>query len=187
MFNYLIDNSGALFGPVEFPIVPGIGIQLPSNAVTLGIELSPAPATHTWAFIEGALQLQADYRGDVYRTDNGFRETRIELGDLPEGYTTHARPSAYHRWFNCAWEFDERAELADLERQALKSRDALLRDAVLRIAPLQYAEDIGDASHDEQLALLEWKLYSVELNRIEQVAGFPVDIVWPLVPGTVER
>ena len=48
----------------------------------------------------------------------------------------------------------------------------------------QYAEDIGDASHDEQLRLLEWKLYSVELNRIEKLPGFPEQITWPIAPGT---
>jgi hypothetical protein len=57
----------------------------------------------------------------------------------------------------------------------------------LRIAPLQYAEDIGDASHDEQLALMEWKLYSVELSRIEQQASFPTEIVWPRAPGSIEE
>ncbi|RON43944.1 phage tail protein [Pseudomonas frederiksbergensis] len=185
MFNYLIDDSGALAGPVEFPVVPGIGVQLPSNAITLGIELSKAPVAHTWAFVEDALQLKADCRGDVYRTDTGFRETWVELGDLPQGYTTQVWPGTYYRWVNEAWALDEKAHLADLEHQALTKRDTLLRDAVVRIAPLQYAEDIGDASHDEQLALMEWKLYSVELNRIERQTDFPTEVVWPPVPGTV--
>jgi hypothetical protein len=81
---------------------------------------------------------------------------------------------------------DDQARLADVRNQVFTKRDALLRDAVLRIAPLQYAEDIGDASHEEQLQLLEWKLYSVELNRIEQQAGFPSEITWPVVPDSVE-
>lgn len=187
MFNYLIDDSGALVGPVEFPIVPGIGVQLPSNAITLGIELSKAPIAQTWAFVEGALQLKADYRGDVYRTDTGFRETWAELGNLPQGYTTQVCPGAYHRWVKDAWVLDEKAHLADLERQVLTKRDTLLRDAVGRIAPLQYAEDIGDATHDEQLALMEWKLYSVELNRVERQVSFPIEINWPMAPGSTAK
>ena len=179
MFNYLIDKSGALVGPVEFPVVPGMGVQLPSNAVSLGIELAEAPGDHTWAFVDGALKLQADYRGDVYRTDTGFRETWVELGDLPSGYTTQVFPGAYHCWANDTWMLDEAARLADLQRQVLVKRDDLLREAVLRIAPLQYADDIGDATDDEQLALMEWKLYSVELNRIEKQADFPAEIAWP--------
>jgi hypothetical protein len=87
-------------------------------------------------------------------------------------------------WRDNAWQLDEQARLHSVSQQILEERDTLLRDAVLRIAPLQYAEDIGDASHEEQLQLLEWKLYSVELNRIEKQAGFPEEITWPVVPGT---
>jgi hypothetical protein len=86
-------------------------------------------------------------------------------------------------WRGDAWQVDEQARLLSISQQMLEQRDTLLRDAVLRIAPLQYAEDIGDASHEEQLQLLEWKLYSVELNRIEKQAGFPTEITWPAVPG----
>ena len=187
MFNYLIDDSGALSGPVEFPVVPGIGMQLPGNAVTLSIELSPPPGGFAWAYVKGALQQQADFRGDVYRTDTGLRETWTTLGELPEGFTTQPWPGGFHMWINNTWQVDEAARLTDLKKVVLAQRDALLRDVVLRIAPLQYAEDIGDANHEEQLQLLEWKLYGVELNRIEQQAGFPSEISWPVVPGSVEK
>jgi hypothetical protein len=188
MFNYLIDDSGALTGPVEFPLVPGIGVQLPGNAVTLSIELSAAPNGYAWAYDNGSLQQKLDFRGDVYHTDTGIRETWIALGDLPEGFTTQPWPGGFHSWVDNAWQLDTAAQSADLKRIALTRRDTLLRDAVLRIAPLQYAEDIGDASHEEQLQLLEWKLYSVELNRLEKQSGFPEEITWPAVPGaTVTR
>ncbi|MCU7250786.1 tail fiber assembly protein [Pseudomonas koreensis] len=183
MFNYLIDDSGALSGPVEFPLVPGIGVQLPSNAVTLGVELSPAAEGFAWAYVGGALQQQPDLRGDVYRTDTGIRQTWTALGGLPDGFTREPWPGGFHVWSDGAWQLDEQARLADSKRLAFVRRDALLRDAVLRIAPLQYAEDIGDASHDEQLQLLDWKLYSVELNRIEKQSGFPEEITWPALPG----
>lgn len=183
MFNYLIDDSGALTGPVEFPLVPGIGLQLPSNAVTLSIELSPAPSGFAWAYVNGSLQQQADYRGDVYRTDTGMRQTWTALGELPEGFTSLPWPGGFHAWVDNAWQVDDVAQLADRKRVVLAQRDVLLRDAVLRIAPLQYAEEIGDANHDEQLLLIEWKLYSVELNRIEKQVGFPDEITWPVAPG----
>ena len=183
MFNYLIDDSGALTGPVEFPLVPGIGLQLPSNAVTLNLELSPAREGFAWAYDNGSLQQRVDCRGDVFRTDTGQRETWTALGELPQGFTRLPWPGGFHAWVDNAWQLDEAAQLADHKRLALVRRDALLRDAVLRIAPLQYAEDIGDASHEEQLQLLEWKLYSVELNRIEKQAGFPGEVTWPAVPG----
>ncbi|WP_367083414.1 tail fiber assembly protein [Pseudomonas sp. HOU2] len=183
MFNYLIDDAGALTGPVEFLPVPGIGLQLPGNAVTLSIELAPAPSGYAWAYDNGSLQQRIDLRGDVYRTDTGIRETWTALGDLPEGFTTQPWPGGFHSWIDGVWKIDEAAALKDRKQVTLTKRDELLRDAVLRIAPLQYAEDIGDASRDEQLLLIEWKLYSVELNRIEKQAGFPEEITWPVAPG----
>lgn len=77
---------------------------------------------------------------------------------------------------------DQALQLADLKREALAKRDELLREAVQNISPFQYAEDIGDASDQEQSALMEWKRYSVELNRIQHQAGFPIDINWPVMP-----
>lgn len=185
MFNYLIDDSGALVGPVEFQPVPGLGLQLPSNAVTLSIELAPAPEGFAWAYDNGSLQQRVDCRGDVYRTDTGIRQTWTRLGELPEGFTQLPWPGGFHAWVENTWQVDEAAQLADLKRVVLAQRDALLRDAVLRIAPLQYAEDIGDADHNEQLLLIEWKLYSVELNRLDKQSGFPHEFIWPAVPGAI--
>ena len=69
MVYYLIDDAGALIGPVELPVIPGFGPQLPSNAVDLPNEL-PEPGTHTvWAMVDGAPKEMPDRRGPVYRTD----------------------------------------------------------------------------------------------------------------------
>ncbi|RMW05017.1 hypothetical protein ALP03_04071 [Pseudomonas amygdali pv. tabaci] len=35
MPTYLIDDSNALIGPVELPVIPGLGEQVPGNAVSL--------------------------------------------------------------------------------------------------------------------------------------------------------
>ncbi|MBT9266037.1 tail fiber assembly protein [Pseudomonas sp. MG-9] len=184
MFNYLFDGSGALSGPVEFPVTPGIGIQLPANAVELTYELPEPEAGRSWALINGVPREVIDRRGVVYRKDGGAQQIWSELGELPDTLTAQPWPGEFHVWRDNAWVLDEQARLSSVRQQCLDKRDALLRDAVLRIAPLQYAEDIGDANHDEQLLLIEWKLYSVELNRIEQQVGFPVEISWPVVPGT---
>ncbi|MBV7511008.1 MULTISPECIES: tail fiber assembly protein [unclassified Pseudomonas] len=186
MFNYLIDNSGALSGPVEFFVTPGIGIQLPSNAVELSFELPPPESGRTWALVNNVPREVIDRRGLVYRKEGGAQQMWGELGELPETFTTAPWPGEFYVWRDNAWEFDDQARLADTRNQVLTKRDALLRDAVLRIAPLQYAEDIGDATHDEQLALMEWKLYSVELNRLERQVTFPAEIHWPQVPGSTE-
>lgn len=186
MFHYLIDNSGALLGPVEFFVTPGIGIQLPSNAVELSFELPPPESGRRWALVNNVPREVIDRRGLVYRKEGGAEQIWSELGELPETFTTAPWPGEFYVWRDNAWELDGQARLADTRNQVLTKRDALLRDAVLRIAPLQYAEDIGDATHDEQLALMEWKLYSVELNRLERQATFPAEIDWPQVPGSTE-
>lgn len=38
------------------------------------------------------------------------------------------------------------------------------------------------ATDDETVALKEWKKYRVQLNRIDQQAGFPKDTEWPTIP-----
>jgi hypothetical protein len=187
MFNYLIDNSGALSGPVEFFVTPGIGIQLPSNAVELSFELPPPEQGRTWVLVKNVPREVIDRRGLVYRKEGGAQQIWSELGELPDAFTTVPWPGEFYVWRDNTWELDDQARLADVRNQVFTKRDALLREAVLRIAPLQYAEDIGDASHEEQLQLLEWKLYSVELNRIEQQVGFPSEITWPVVPGSAEQ
>ena len=183
MFNYLFDGSGALSGPVEFFVTPGIGVQLPANAVQLTFELPEPETGRTWALINGVPREVIDRRGPVYRKDGGAQQLWNELGELPDTFTTQPWPGDFHIWGDNAWQLDELAQLAGARQQTLQARDALLGEAVLRIAPLQYAEDIGDASHEEQLQLLEWKLYSVELNRIKKQPSFPTQIAWPAVPG----
>ena len=64
----------------------------------------------------------------------------------------------------------------------LAQRDVLLTQAALRIAPLQDAVDLGDATAAEEAALKAWKQYRVKLMRIEQQEGFPAAVVWPGAP-----
>lgn len=59
------------------------------------------------------------------------------------------------------------------------TRDSLLADAALRLAPLQDAVDIGEATGDEKAQLLAWKKYRVSLNRLDLST---VPVTWPSVP-----
>jgi hypothetical protein len=62
-------------------------------------------------------------------------------------------------------------------------RDSLLAAAALRIAPLQYAVDLGMSTDLEKANLLDWMRYSVSLNRIEQQPEYPKTVSWPIAPG----
>lgn len=66
---------------------------------------------------------------------------------------------------------------------AIDKKDSLLRDAAMRIAPLQYAADIDDATDAELAVLKSWKQYSVAVNRVAEQPGFPETIDWPVAPG----
>lgn len=66
---------------------------------------------------------------------------------------------------------------------ANSQRDSLLGVAALRIAPLQYALDLGIATEADKEALTLWKQYSVDINRVTDKATYPNEITWPAPPG----
>ena len=66
---------------------------------------------------------------------------------------------------------------------AMAQRDGVLRQAAIRIAPLQDAVDIGEATAAEEQQLLAWKKYRVAVNRITEQPGFPTAIEWPDMPS----
>ncbi|MFY1021510.1 hypothetical protein [Ectopseudomonas khazarica] len=117
MHIYIADNFGVLTGPVELPTIPGIGIQMPSNAISLPNKLANAAAGKVWALVDGQPRQLADHRGEVYSTATGEAQQHDALGALPEDLTTEPRPSADHRWSGSAWAFD--AELQAANQQAL--------------------------------------------------------------------
>ncbi|MHA6574573.1 tail fiber assembly protein [Pseudomonas yamanorum] len=71
----------------------------------------------------------------------------------------------------------------DVAQQAAFKRDQLLSVAAVRIAPLQDAIDIGEDTPEDAANLKLWKQYRVALNRIDQQAGFPTTITWPVTPN----
>ncbi|UVM52225.1 MULTISPECIES: tail fiber assembly protein [unclassified Pseudomonas] len=186
MATYLIDSAGALNGPVELPVIPGLGVQLPSNSVELPNVL-PAPGEDsTWTLIDGQPRKTPDHRGTVYRIDTGVSLEWTELGALPDGYVATPWPGAHYVWLEGAWKLDVSAQLAAKALEVRDERDVLLREATLRIAPLQYAHDEGDSTEEEEVALIGWKRYSVALSRIEQQAGYPQAVDWPVQPNRAE-
>jgi len=58
----------------------------------------------------------------------------------------------------------------------------LLAYAALKIAPLQDAVDLDDATAEEEALLKKWKQYRVALNRIDQQANYPTKVEWPAAP-----
>lgn len=187
MFHYLVDDSGVLNGPVELFVTPGLGVQLPSNAVELPEELAEPENGFVWAWAKGAPEAARDRRGTVFQTQTGASTTWEQLGELPDGFTEKPWPGQHYVWLDGDWQLDQSAKEAAELASVLKERDSRLRDAAMRIAPLQYAVDLGDATQQEQSALLDWKRYCVALNRIEQQAGYPLEVEWPILTFSEPR
>jgi len=66
---------------------------------------------------------------------------------------------------------------------ALSTRDRLLALAAIRIAPLQDAADLGEATDADTASLKLWKQYRVAVNRVPDQPDFPNTITWPTQPS----
>lgn len=109
---YLHDAAGLLTGPVVLPVVPGLGVQMPSNAIALPESLPAANLGHAWVYLDGTVQQFPYYSGPAYSTQTGEVFHFEGLGDLPDGLTLDPRPSEFHYWENGAWVLDEIAQQA---------------------------------------------------------------------------
>lgn len=101
-------------------------------------------------------------------------------GPFPEGKTRVAGENGLPVWVDAPPPSRE-----EMEARQLAQRDALLRNAALRIAPLQDAVDLGEATEDEEARLIAWKRYRIELNRLINAEGWPMEFKWPVQPEEV--
>ncbi|EAN8257196.1 tail fiber assembly protein [Salmonella enterica] len=127
---------------------------------------------NTWNVVE-------DHRGQtVYRTDTGEAIWISELGSLPENVTTISPDGQYEKWDGTKWVKDEEAEKAARLREAEETKKRLLQLATDKIAPLQDAVDLEEATDEEKARLLAWKKYRVLVNRVDTS-----NPVWPEQPA----
>ncbi|MBX9408272.1 tail fiber assembly protein [Pseudomonas baetica] len=183
-YYYVNEFTQELTGPVELPVYPGMGKVVPGNAIELPEVLSIAKPGYVWAWRDGqALQLVDLRNRTVYRKDNGNSQYWTQLGSLSDELTAKARPDAYHFWKNDGWALDAEAERTGLVAKAEIDRDNRLREVVIRIASLQYAYELGEASSDQLTTLQAWKRYALALARIEQQPNYPSLIDWPTAPA----
>ncbi|MGJ7548185.1 tail fiber assembly protein [Pseudomonas alloputida] len=129
-------------------------------------------------------ELVADHRGaTVYSTDTGEPRLWQALGDLPEGYTLQAPATEFDTWEDEQWVPDE-AAMAEAARQVAYRKQALANQyATGRINTLQDAVDLKMASEAEANALTAWKVYRVELSRLDITTTAPKEEDWPSSPN----
>lgn len=131
-----------------------------------------------------AWQIVADHRGaTVYSTETGEPRQWQALGNLPEGYTLQAPQSEFDTWQGDKWAPDEGA-IAEAARQAAYLKQQLANQyATARISTLQDAVSMDMATEAEAEALKAWKVYRVELNRLDITTTAPADDDWPGSPN----
>ncbi|ECE9970992.1 tail fiber assembly protein, partial [Salmonella enterica subsp. enterica serovar Glostrup] len=84
----------------------------------------------------------------------------------------------YEKWDGTRWVKDEEAEKAARLHEAEETKKQLLQLATDKIAPLQDAVDLDEATDDEKARLLAWKKYRVQVNRVDTS-----NPVWPEQPA----
>ncbi|WP_415765400.1 tail fiber assembly protein [Pseudomonas sp. ZB1P45] len=186
VYYYVYETTQELVGPVELPEIPGMGVVLPGNAIELPEALPAAETGYVWVWRNGAASQLIDLRNrPVYRKDTGGLQFWYELGPLPDYLTVKPRPGEYYVWLNDDWELDLAAERTGKTAQVNAERDNRLREIVIRVAPLQYAYELGEATNVQLATLQEWKRYTLKLMNIEQQPDFPLIIDWPASPVSV--
>lgn len=129
----------------------------------------------TWALVD-------DHRGQTaYDKQTRAKTVIAEIGELPATMTMLEPLSQFDVWDEPAdaWVKDVAAEQQSLTAQANQQKSALLAEATAMVAPLQDAVDMGIATTEEEVALLDWKRYRIKLSRMD-VAKHPV--TWPVSP-----
>lgn len=138
--------------------------------------------------LEGAWELVDDHRGQTAYNKQTCQDAVIDtLGALPSTLTLIPPSSQFDVWDEQQgrWVKDEAQEGAWLIQQATSQRQHLMSEATQVIAVLTDALDpaiINIPSPDDQVKLLAWKLYRVELSKIDLQPGYPQTIHWPAMP-----
>lgn len=154
---------------------------IPANATTT--EPPALPEGHTARWVGQTWELVEDNRGTLFSTVSGALLEHTELGPLPAGFTRQPIPGQHYTWSGDAWVFDEELARTAFISAAVIERNRLQAEATARIAPLQDAADLEDATEAERAELDAWKRYRIALNRVSLQDSYPKAIQWPSSPA----
>lgn len=164
------------------PLEPGVWL-IPAHSY----QVSP-PETDAGfaavAMLNGAMWKQIpDHRGTtVYSTETGETQVWDALGDLPHTVTLQAPASEFDKWQEDEWVLDEAAQLKVLRQAASKKKYLFGQYTSNMVALLQDAVDMEIASDKETTALQAWKVYRIELSRVDTTESAPAADDWPKSP-----
>ncbi|WP_081016678.1 MULTISPECIES: tail fiber assembly protein [Pseudomonas] len=165
------------------PLEPGIWL-IPAHSYQIDPPVLKAGVAALINRDSNGWEIVPDHRGaTVYTTDTGEPRQWLALGDLPEGYTLQAPSTEFDTWEGEQWVPDE-AAIAEAARVVAYRKQALATQySTERIGTLQDAVDLEMASEAEVAALTAWKVYRVELSRMDITAKVPTADDWPISPN----
>ncbi|EKL3976894.1 tail fiber assembly protein [Morganella morganii] len=115
---------------------------------------------------------------NYYKDENngvwGYDDDQVARGFVREGLVKITEKEADELLVPPPPTKDQSIEQAEVKKQRLMS------DATVEMAPLQDADDIGEATDEELSRLKAWKKYRVTLSRIDTSTA--PDIDWPVKP-----
>ncbi|EBN4502156.1 tail fiber assembly protein [Salmonella enterica] len=177
IFN-LRSDTNEFIGTGDAYIPPHTG--LPANCTDIAPPDIPASHIAIFDAETGTWSLHEDHRGEtVYDTTTGNQVYISAPGPLPENVTSVSPDGEYQKWDGKAWVKDEAAETAARLREAEGTKSRLLQMASEKIAPLQDAVDLDEATDKEKASLLAWRKYRVQVNRVDTLKP-----VWPEKPAS---
>ncbi|HBJ2637891.1 TPA: tail fiber assembly protein [Salmonella enterica] len=177
IFN-LRSDTNEFIGAGDAYIPPHTG--LPANCTDIAPPDIPASHIAIFDAETGTWSLHEDHRGEtVYDTTTGNQVYISAPGPLPENVTSVSPDGEYQKWDGKAWVKDEAAETAAGLREAEGTKSRLLQMASEKIAPLQDAVDLDEATDKEKASLLAWRKYRVQVNRVDTLKP-----VWPEKPAS---
>lgn len=179
-----ISTTNEYFG--SWDVWVSLGTSLPAGAY---LEEPMPPVTgkarvregNTWVLVD-------DYRGLIAYSKQTRQPQIVDvLGPLSDIFTLLPPTSNFDLWDeqNRMWVKDVAQEEAWLVQQAQALRQSLMNEASQEIAVLVDALDpgiISDPSDADQVKLLAWKTYRIELSKIDQQPGYPRTINLPTKP-----
>lgn len=119
-----------------------------------------------------------DYRGVTAYDKETARPVVIDdVGELPGNLTTIAPDVEFPKWDGKKWVTDNVAKKERDIAVAEEEKRYLLSEATAIIDPLQDAVNFGMASFEEEQALNKWKMYRIQLSRVD-ISTAPA-IQWP--------
>ncbi|EBC0633059.1 tail fiber assembly protein [Salmonella enterica] len=162
----LRSDTNEFIGAGDAYIPPHTG--LPAHCTDIEPPEIPAGSVAVFDSEKNTWNVVEDHRGQtVYRTDTGEAIWISELGPLPGNVTTISPDGQYEKWDGTKWVKDEEAEKAARLREAEETKKRLLQLATDKIAPLQDAVDLEEATDEEKAWLNAWKKYRVLVNRVD--------------------